>query len=154
MNFLFVCTGNTCRSAMAEALAKKLLSDAGIRDITVSSCGTAVAPTYMVPPIVVALMKAEGIDITQHRPEQLTLKLIQNADIILGMDDYHKQYISSLAPGEKSKVFLLKEYIGETSNLNILDPMGHTDEFYSKTKDELKYYIVKLIERFKNQQKT
>lgn len=134
---------------MAEALARRMFADAGLKKISVASCGTAVSPMYKVPPVVVSLMAEEGIDITGHRPDQMTESHIKESDLVLVMDQYHKQYIATVSPGGQSKAFLLKEYIGETGALDIPDPIGHSDEVYRKTRDELKKCIVKLVSKLK-----
>lgn len=134
---------------MAEALTSKMSAGAGLKKISVSSCGTAVSPLYKVPQAVVSLMAEEGMDISAHRPAQMTEKHLMGADIVLVMDDYHKKYIASVSPGEQSKVFLLKEYIGDKDALDIPDPIGHPDDIYRKTKDEIKECVIKLIGKLK-----
>lgn len=147
MNILFVCTGNTCRSAMAEALLKKALADAIIHGISVRSCGTAVSPLYRVPPPVIALMSAENIDMSGHIPYQINNKLIKWADIVLVMDDYHMQYLEAIAPGQKSKVFLFKEYVSAEGPKQIRDPMGQPEHVYAETSAELKKCVGMLINK-------
>jgi len=139
---------------MAEALLRKALADAIIHDVSVRSCGTAVSPLYRVPPPVIALMKAENIDMSGHIPAQITNKLIKWADIVLVMDDYHMQYLEAIAPGQRGKVFLFKQYVSAEGERQIRDPMGQPDNVYTETAAELKKCVNLLIEKIQGDKKT
>jgi protein-tyrosine-phosphatase len=138
---------------MAEALLKKALAAAVIHDVSVRSCGTAVSPLYKVPPPVVALMSAENIDVLGHIPAQINNKLIKWADIVLAMDDYHTQYLEAIAPGQKSKVFLFKEYVSAEGQKQIRDPMGRPSHVYAETAAELKKCVDMMIKKIQNDRK-
>lgn len=146
---LFVCTGNTCRSAMAEALLKKLLKDNYMEGVEVWSKGLAGSSALKIPPIVIELMNEEGIDITKHVSQPLLDRDILSADLILVMEEYHKERILQFFPETKSKVFLLKEFAGEEQDLEILDPIGQENEVYRVCEQELKKCLIKIIDKIK-----
>lgn len=146
MKILFVCTGNTCRSAMAEWLLRKMLSDKNIDGIKVSSCGTGAMPYFKVPPVVICLMQEEGIDIKPHSARLVTTEILDNSDLVLCMEKSHKQYLNDRFPLSKKKTHVFKEYVKSSdNNLNIPDPIGLTDGVYLKTKEEIKENLIKLI---------
>ncbi|HHZ16127.1 MAG TPA: protein tyrosine phosphatase [Clostridia bacterium] len=115
---LFVCTGNTCRSTMAEVLARDFLHrralEGGISPddmvIEVLSAGTGAIEGEPAAPQARAVMEERGLDLSQHRARFLTAKMMQEADLILTMTEKHKQYIEEIMPEAKGKVFILKEY--------------------------------------------
>jgi len=149
MNILFVCTGNTCRSAMAEALLKKMLQEKGLSHVTVKSCGVGASPQFTVPPVVKQLMAEEGINISQHRPQRLDEEIVSKADLILVMEKYHYDTLIDSFPEAESKTFLLKEFTNEhlkgNNELNIYDPIGQSPEVYRYCKEEIKKCLEKLI---------
>jgi protein-tyrosine-phosphatase len=147
MNILFVCTGNTCRSAMAEWMLKKKLSDRDITGIMVDSCGTDALPTFRVPPVVQRQMAERDVDITPHQAARCDEQCIQNADLIFVMEEYHRDWIIEKWPDAGDKVHFLKRYVGEPGFPGILDPMGHTDEVYIATARQLDRYLDKLIDK-------
>ncbi len=129
---LFVCTGNSCRSVMAEGLLKHLLSKKGRDDIQVMSAGVGtlggLGPTLET----VEVMGREGIDVSSHVGKPLAPELVQSADLIFCMEDFHRQIILSQVPAAESKVHLLKIFQAKVvpAEPNIMDPIGKPKEVY------------------------
>jgi protein-tyrosine-phosphatase len=149
MNILFVCTGNTCRSAMAEYLLRTLAADVGATDIAVRSCGIAASVGAHEPSAVVQAMKREGIDITGHRPTQMTEELLAWADVVLGMEHMHCVSAVMFSPENAHKVHLLKKYIDASEPEEIGDPWGSSPEAYQDYAEELKDYCTTLLEKIR-----
>lgn len=147
MNILFVCTGNTCRSAMAEGFVKKFIQMNNLKDFTVESCGIASSPLYKIPNVVLKIMQNEDIDISNHLPRQITKELVDRADVILVMEDIHRSYIEMYFPEVKNKTYYLKRFVGIEGPPNIADPMGEKEEFYWEVASQIKYYISLLMNK-------
>jgi protein arginine phosphatase len=107
---LFVCTGNTCRSPMAEALLRKLAEEEGLT-LDVRSAGVAAAPGSGPAQQAVDVMKEWEIDHSAHRSQPITPELIQWADVIFTMTSGHRQLLAQAYPEALEKVVPLKEYI-------------------------------------------
>jgi len=146
---LFVCTGNTCRSVMAQGLLRKMLSEEGIKDVKVSSAGTAALSSYGIFGILEKVLKEEDIEISNHKPIQVTPQIVRDADLILVMERKHKQAILEMAREVENRVFLLKEFAGEKENLDIPDPIGHPEEVYRSRLEEIKGYLKKILKKIK-----
>jgi len=151
MNILFICTGNTCRSVIAEELAKKYFS--GYEDIKIKSCGIHPSTAFSTPEIVLELMKKENIEFKGHISTPVTKKLMDEAGIILVMDKNHMEYIGYNFPRAEKKTYLLKSYVKlrEGSpvlpDMDISDPIGGTEEVYTECFDEIKECIIKLVDK-------
>ncbi|NLG84524.1 MAG: low molecular weight protein arginine phosphatase [Firmicutes bacterium] len=110
---LFVCTGNTCRSTMAEALLRKMLKEnlgEKAAEITVLSAGTVAVAGQSASNLAVKVMRQEGIDLSGHRAKKLTAELAREADLILTMTLAQKETVLDLVPTAKGKVFTLREF--------------------------------------------
>lgn len=123
---LFVCSGNTCRSPMAEALTRKMIADAhGVSEeqleskgVSVISAGVFALPGTRATPQAIDAVKTLGADLSRHRSQPLTPELIHSADLIFAMGRSHAASIAEISPSSTKKVQLLD------SQGDIEDPIG------------------------------
>ena len=141
VKFLFVCTGNTCRSPMAEGIFRKYLAEklqCNVDEIDkmgyiINSAGIIGSVGYPASTEAVAACAAKGVDIKAHRNKGLSRELIEESDIIFVMEQIHGDRVIALAPTAANRCLLL------ASKTGIPDPIGQPQESYNN--------CAKLIER-------
>jgi protein-tyrosine-phosphatase len=129
---LFVCTGNTCRSPMAEGILKKMLKEKGIDYIQVSSAGTNSWGSCPASLSALEIGKSSGIDLRSHLSRKLTKEMLMGSDLILAMSKDHLDHIRELNEESIDKSFLLKAFPrrSEDESFWIRDPIGGTKDDY------------------------
>jgi len=145
MNLLFVCSGNTCRSPMAEALARQIAKRRGIEDLNVSSAGTNAWDNVPATDEALLVGMEREIDLTGHRARKLTPAIVSEADLIFVMTPGHLEQVKQL--GGRGKVHVIDEYASGTANQGITDPYGGDLEAYRYTADILERELEKLFDR-------
>ncbi len=131
MNILFVCSGNTCRSPMAEGYLKSL----NIKGVKVSSAGLQVGNGSSASESSVAAMREIGIDISSHRPRQITREIIENSDKIICMTATHKALL------ELSGVNADIRVLGS----GIFDPYGSDEDMYIVCRRQITDEIDRMV---------
>lgn len=128
MNILFVCTGNTCRSPMAEGLFKKMITDKKIENITCSSAGLFAMTGDEVTPNAVKACERFEVDISAHRARRITAYVLDETDKFVCMTPEHAASLSMYVPSDKITVL----------GGGIPDPYGSDLETYIKTANYIK----------------
>jgi tRNA threonylcarbamoyl adenosine modification protein (Sua5/YciO/YrdC/YwlC family) len=145
---LFVCTGNLCRSPMAEAFLRMQLSSAlktSIKELEnegyyILSAGTAATENMSASENAFQTMLEYGYDLSSHRSRHLTPQMLEDADFIIVMGDYHKKYIETLSPASLPKVELLHPQ-------GIEDPIGQPVEVYRNVAEKINASLKPIVEK-------
>ena len=150
MKIMFICTGNICRSAMAEAMLKKMLQESKKENIEVYSCGISADDGDIPTQNAIEAMAEYGIDLKNHRATNIKYSNIEKMDLILCATLSHKLFVISLYPELKDKIFTLKEYVEEKDEIygiDIKDPWGYNLETYKQCAKEIEEALKKLLEK-------
>ena len=139
---LFVCTGNTCRSPMAEALfnARK-----GTDEWVAESAGVFASSGSPASSNAIAALKELEIDLQSHRSQPVTRTLLEDADLVLTMTNGHRYSLLQNFPEFERKVYLLNAFGTSKVPADVLDPFGGSLEMYQKTRDEIDRSIADLV---------
>ena len=135
---MFICSGNTCRSPLAEGLFKKYLADKNITDIEVSSAGVSVFPGDEISVNSALVAMNRGINISLHRARKLNSQHIVETDLFVCMTESHSAIISKHC--DSSKIM----------TLNVPDPYGQSIEKYEECAKQIESKFPEILERIQN----
>jgi protein-tyrosine-phosphatase len=143
---VLVCTGNICRSPLAEALLQAALKERGVEGVTVSSAGTGAWDGAPASEGAYLVGLERGLDLSGHRARLLTREVVDQADLILTMARHHRARVQEL--GGEGRVYVLGEYAGRSPEEGeVSDPFGGDLDVYRRTCEELEQLVVAVADR-------
>ncbi|HID22873.1 MAG TPA: translation factor, partial [Planctomycetaceae bacterium] len=148
--FLFVCTGNTCRSPMAAALFRRFLAerlgcreaDLPQRGFVALSAGISAAMGAPASREAIAVMRQKGIDLSPHRSQPVTLRLSQQADQIFTMTRTHRDILVATCPEAADRIQVLAR-----DGRDVSDPFGWGTEQYERCEEEIERNVRALVDQ-------
>lgn len=144
MHLLFVCTGNTCRSPLAEGIARHLITQRGLTDITVGSAGTSAWPGASASDGALLVALEHGVELGNHRARTLSPEIVAGADVILTMGPHHLDRVEAL--GGAGRAWMLTAYTGREAR-PVTDPFGGDLDVYRSTYEELEQEIGEILDK-------
>src|SRR5688500_7666389 len=147
MNILFVCTGNTCRSPLAEALARSIAQRRGLTDVKISSAGINAWENSPASDGSVLVGMERQVDLTNHRARVLTPEIVSEADLIFVMTPSHAEQVKQMGAG--GEVQVLAAYGSAVAGDGTSHPYGGDLPAYRATADALGLHLEKVFDRLK-----
>jgi protein-tyrosine-phosphatase len=143
---IFICTGNMCRSPMAEGILRSKLTELGRNDVAVSSMGIHAPRHQKASPDSIVACAEYDVDISEHISRQLVFDELQAADFIFVMENFHREYIRTFVPQASDRLFLLDGWPGNGKNAHgIPDPIGGKPKDYQRTFALISSHIDRIL---------
>ena len=145
---LFVCTGNSCRSVMAEGLFRQLTENRP-GEFSVMSAGISALDGYPASDETVRVMQEAGVDVTGHASQRLKPEMVRAADKIFVMEDLHREWVARLVPEAQPKIHLLTEYSQGDEQMgkatDIPDPIRMSAGFYDNVLGVIRHCVENIV---------
>ncbi len=151
MNLLFVCTGNTCRSPLAEVIARAEATARGESELDCRSAGAFAAPGRPAADPGISVASEHGLNLERHASRELTHELAEWADLVIGMDHAHVE--AAAAINGSTPVHLMSDFLPPNHALHgrgIPDPIGGDRARYAQTYDVLALAIRGLFDALRD----
>ncbi len=150
---LTICTGNICRSPMAEKLLQHALAAEGapLNQLEVASAGVAAGYGEAASANSVAAVKRVQLDLSRHKSQPVTEDLIERAFVIFGMTQSHLDILHHYHPNLPMRLHLFREFMGDQHHPEIPDPYGQNFAAYAACFDSMAEAIPSLITYLKNE---
>jgi len=132
---VFVCTGNLCRSPMAEYLLRARLARGS--EWEVGSAGVAAVPGAPASEAAVLVLREIGVDLRPHRSRQLTADLVDKAALVVVMTAGHRELVRAMVPRALEKTFLLRDFDRAAERRDVEDPIGMSVAAYRDVRDQI-----------------
>lgn len=146
-NLLFVCTGNTCRSPLAEGIARAELRRRGWANVQVKSAGVSAHPGAPASAEAVTVARRQGVDLSAHMSQPLTPALVSWADVVLTMGPSHLPSVDRMGGAEKAATLGDFAAGGEGLGPSVPDPFGGPEALYEETFNELRGLVSAALDR-------
>ena len=145
---VFVCTGNVCRSPMAETFLKNALDERGLASpVEVLSAGTAAVLGQTASSSSVSACRPYGVSLGTFRSTPLTLELCEAAHLLLVMDYPHREYVEEHFPDCADKIRLLGSFLfDEPGRMGIPDPIGGTPDLYQRVAEVIHHAVSEVVQ--------
>jgi len=142
---LFVCSGNTCRSPLAEGIARKIFTERLKSPVNVFSAGSSAFEGMPASADAIRVASRNSVDITAHQSRLLNLKAVKDADLIVTMGQKHKATVGVLEPGALEYTVMLTDFCDESGD--VPDPIGGGIEVYVSAYDLIRKCVEQMAGR-------
>jgi protein-tyrosine-phosphatase len=146
IEIVFVCTGNTCRSPMAEGMLREAIPAFWGEDITVSSAGTYAWDGQPPSSLATTVMQEKGIDISGHKARLVTPDIINKASLVVALTAGHMAIMKSTVPGAGEWMIVLGELDPGREDPDVEDPIGGDIDDYRAARDDIAGLIPLLLD--------
>lgn len=147
---LLVCSGNTCRSPMAQAMLQQMLRNTHNKEITVKSAGLYTSDGLPASEAARLVMEEMGLDLSGHTSQKVNEALMAETELVLTMTEEQRQNLAAAFPQKRQQIFTLGEFSGQPGG-DIDDPYGMDLEKYRKVSQELEEILIRVLNILINQ---